>query len=164
MPLIEVGKKAPAFSLKDQTGNEHALADYAGKPVVLFFYPKDMTSACTEEACGFRDLSRKFGRAGAKVLGVSILGVKSKARFAERDSIAYPLLADERVNDAGKPDPEVAQKYGVWGEKSMYGRKYMGIIRTTYLVDENGKVAQRWDDVKVPGHAEAVLAAVKELA
>ncbi|GAB4382622.1 MAG: thioredoxin-dependent thiol peroxidase [Phycisphaerales bacterium] len=163
MPLIDVGKKAPAFRLKDQTGTDHALADYAGRPLVLFFYPKDMTSGCTQEACAFRDLSGAFERAGARVVGISILGVKSKAKFAARDGIGFPLLADDRVDDAGKPDPEVAQKYGVWVEKSMYGRRYMGIVRTTYLIDRNGRVARRWDNVKVPGHAEEVLAAVREL-
>ncbi|RMH12036.1 MAG: peroxiredoxin [Planctomycetota bacterium] len=163
MSLIEPGRKAPAFRLKDQDGVVRALRDYAGTPVVLFFYPKDMTSGCTQEACAFEDLSRQFAREGAKVLGISILGVKSKRKFADRDGITFPLLADDRVNADGKPDPEVAQKYGVWVEKSMYGRTYMGIVRTTYLIDARGKVARRWDKVKVPGHAAEVLEAVREL-
>ena len=163
MPPIAEGKKAPAFTLKDQDGNTHRLSDYAGSPVVLFFYPKDMTSGCTREACDFRDLSAKFEKAGAKVLGISILGEKSKKKFAEKESLNYPLLADDRENGEGKPDPVVAQKYGVWIEKSMYGKTYMGIERTTFLIDKDGKVAKRWDKVKVPEHADEVLAAVKAL-
>ncbi|HCT45765.1 MAG TPA: hypothetical protein DF699_11185, partial [Phycisphaerales bacterium] len=102
-------------------------------------------------------------RAGAVVLGISILPPKSKKKFADKEGLRYPLLADDRVNDAGKPDPVVAAKYGVWVEKSMYGRTYMGINRTTYLIDQDGKVAQRWDKVKVPDHADEVLSAVKAL-
>lgn len=160
---VEPGKKAPAFTLSDQHGRAHALRDYAGRPVVLFFYPKDMTSGCTKEACAFRDLSEEFERAGAAVLGISILGPDSKAKFATKESIGFPLLADDRTSQDGKPDPVVCQKYGVWAEKSMYGKTYMGIQRTTYLIDGSGKVARRWDKVKVPGHAEAVLEAVGEL-
>jgi peroxiredoxin Q/BCP len=163
MPLIEPGKKAPAFSLKDQDGATHALKDYAGHPVILFFYPKDMTSGCTDEACQFQELLPRFKRSKAKVLAISILPPKSKKKFADKEGLTYPLLADDRVNEAKKPDPEVCQKYGVWVEKSMYGRTYMGIQRTTYLIDESGKVARRWDKVKVPGHAEEVLEAVKTL-
>ncbi len=163
MPKIEAGKKAPAFTLKDQNDTPHKLSDYLGQPVVLFFYPKDMTSGCTQEACDFRDLSAKFKRAGAAVLGISILPTKSKKQFADKEGLKYPLLADDRVNEEGKPDPEICAKYGVWVEKSMYGRTYMGIDRTTYLIDKDGKVAQRWDKVKIPGHADEVLAAVRAL-
>lgn len=163
MGMIEPGKKAPAFSLKDQDGATHALKDFAGKPLVMFFYPKDMTSGCTQEACDFRDLGKAFAKAGAAVVGVSILPPKSKKKFADKEKLTYPLLADDRENDEGKPDPVVAAKYGVWTEKSMYGKKYMGIERTTYLIGPDGKVAQRWDKVKVPGHADEVLAAVKAL-
>ncbi len=161
MALIEVGKKAPAFSLKDQDGKKHALKDYAGRPVVLFFYPKDDTSGCTKEACAFNDLLGTFAEVasgssgGCAVLGVSILGVESKAKFAKKHGLEFPLLADE--------DNAVAEKYGVWQEKSMYGKTYMGIARTTYLIGADGKVAQRWDNVKVPGHAEEVLEAVREM-
>jgi len=164
MPLIDPGKKAPAFTLADQRGHKHRLSEYAGRPVVLFFYPKDMTSGCTKEACGFRDLSAEFEQAGAVVLGVSILGIGSKAKFADKEGIGYPLLADDRTGEDGKPDPVVCPKYGVWAQKSMYGRTYMGIQRTTYLIGTDGKVAQRWDKVKVPGHPEAVLEAVRRLA
>lgn len=163
MPLINPGKRAPAFSLKDQNDNTHALKDYAGKPVVLFFYPKDMTSGCTDEACQFQDLLPRFKRSKAQVLAISILPPKSKKKFADKEGLTYPLLADDRLDDNKKPDPEVARKYGVWVEKSMYGRKYMGIQRTTYLIDADGKVAKRWDKVEIPGHAEEVLAAVKAL-
>ena len=163
MPLIDPGKKAPAFTLKDQNEKSHSLKDYAGKPLVLFFYPKDMTSGCTDEACQFEDLLPTFKRSKAKVLAISILPPRSKKKFADKEGLTYPLLADDRVDDNKKPDPEICQKYGVWVEKSMYGKKYMGIQRTTYLIDENGKVAQRWDKVKVPGHAEEVLEAVKAL-
>ncbi len=163
MPLINPGKKAPAFTLKDQDDNTHSLSDYAGKPVILFFYPKDMTSGCTDEACQFQELLPKFKRSKAQVLAISILPPKSKKKFADKEGLTYPLLADDRVNDNKKPDPETCPKYGVWVEKSMYGNTYMGIDRTTYLIDADGKVAQRWDKVKVPGHAEEVLAAVKNL-
>jgi peroxiredoxin Q/BCP len=163
MAPIEISKKAPAFTLKDQHEKTHKLSDYQGNPVVLFFYPKDMTSGCTREACDFQDLGAKFKRAGAQILGISILPSKSKLKFAEKEGLKYPLLADDRVNDDGKPDPAVAAKYGVWVEKSMYGKKYMGIERTTYLIGADGRVAQRWDKVKVPDHAEEVLKAVKSL-
>ena len=149
MPLIEPGKKAPAFSLKDQNGKTHRLSDYAGRPVVLYFYPKDDTPGCTKEACAFQDNLPRFKSSKAAVLGVSILDEASKARFAAKHDLSFPLLADE--------DHAVAEKYGVWQKKSLYGRIFMGIVRTTYLIDGDGKVAKRWDNVKVDGHAEAVL-------
>jgi peroxiredoxin Q/BCP len=155
MPLVEEGKKAPAFTLKDQNGNTHRLADYAGRPMVLYFYPKDDTPGCTREACAFRDNLPRFKPSKAAVLGVSILDEASKGRFAAKYDINFPLLAD--------PAHEVAEKYGVWQKKSRYGRSYMGIVRTTYLIDGNGRVAKRWDNVKVDGHAEDVLEAVAEL-
>lgn len=152
MPLIDPGKKAPAFSLKDQDGGLRRLADYAGRPVVLYFYPKDDTPGCTREACAFRDTLSRFKSSEATVLGVSILDEASKARFAGKYDLPFPLLADS--------DHSVAEKYGVWQKKSRYGRTYMGIVRTTYLIDGEGKVARRWDAVKVDGHAEDVLAAL----
>jgi peroxiredoxin Q/BCP len=154
MPLIEPGKKAPAFSLKDQAGQTHRLSDYAGRPVVLYFYPKDDTPGCTKEACAFQDALPTFGKSKAVVLGMSVLDEKSKAKFADKYALTFPLLAD--------PDHEVIDKYGAWQEKSMYGRKYMGVARITYLIGGDGKVVRRWDDVKVTGHAEDVLAAVRE--
>jgi len=155
MSLIDEGKKAPAFSLKDQSGKAHTLADYAGKPVVLYFYPKDDTPGCTTESCAFEDNLPKFKSSKAAILGASILDEKSKAKFAAKYNLTFPLLADA--------DHAVAEKYGVWQEKSRYGRKYMGIVRTTYLIGADGKVAKRWDNVKVDGHAEEVLTAVHEL-
>ena len=152
MALIEAGKKAPAFSLKDQHGKTHRLADYAGKPLVLYFYPKDDTPGCTKEACAFQDTLPRFKRGKAAVLGVSILDEASKARFAAKHDLTFPLLADA--------DHAVADAYGVWQKKSLYGRSFMGLVRTTYLIGADGKVAKRWDNVKVDGHAEAVLAAV----
>jgi peroxiredoxin Q/BCP len=156
MPLVDPGRKAPAFALKDQHGKTHRLADYAGRPVVVYFYPKDDTPGCTKEACAFRDNLARFERSRATVLGVSILDEASKARFAEKYDLTFPLLAD--------PDHAVAEKYGVWQKKSLYGRSFMGIARTTYLIDAAGRVVQRWDNVKVPSHVDDVAAAVAELA
>ncbi len=160
---IKAGRKAPAFKLQDQDGNTHALSDYAGKPLVLFFYPKDDTSGCTQEACDFRDQLPAFEKLGAAVLGISILNTKSKAKFARKNDLNFLLLADDRENAEGKPDPAIAQKYGVWVEKSMYGRTYMGIDRTTFLIDAQGKIARVWSKVKVPGHVDEVAQALKEL-
>jgi peroxiredoxin Q/BCP len=155
MPLIDEGKKAPAFALKDQDGKTHRLSDYAGRPVVLYFYPRDDTPGCTKETCAFRDNLPKFKSRKAAIFGVSILDEKSKAKFAGKYDVNFPLLAD--------PDHEVAEKYGVWQKKSLYGRWFDGIARTTYLIDRDGKVARRWDKVKVGGHAEEVLEAVEHL-
>jgi thioredoxin-dependent peroxiredoxin len=155
MPLIEPGQKAPAFTLKDQHGKAHRLSEYAGRPVVVYFYPKDDTPGCTKESCAFQENLPKFKPSKAAILGVSILDEASKAKFADKYSLTFPLLADA--------DHHVAEKYGVWQTKTNYGRSYMGIARTTYLVGADGKVARRWDNVKVDGHAEAVLAAVNAL-
>jgi peroxiredoxin Q/BCP len=155
MPLIEPGRKAPAFSLPDQDGTPHRLRDYAGRAVILYFYPKDDTPGCTTEACAFRDALPDFKKGKAAVLGVSVLDVASKAKFARKHKLTFPLLAD--------PEHEIAEKYGTWRKKSMYGRTYMGVARTTYLIAPDGTVARRWDDVKVNGHAADVLRAVGEL-
>jgi thioredoxin-dependent peroxiredoxin len=155
MPLIESGQKAPAFSLKDQHGKTHTLADYAGRPVVLYFYPKDDTPGCTKESCDFRDNLVKFNASQAQVLGISILDEASKARFAQKYALNFPLLAD--------PDHSVAEKYGVWQKKMNYGREYMGVARTTYLIGADGKVVRRWDKVSVTGHADDVLKSVRAL-
>ena len=155
MPLVEVGRKAPAFNLKDQTGSAQRLSDYAGRPLILYFYPKDDTPGCTKEACAFTDNLPRFETSKAAVLGVSILDEKSKARFADKYKIGFPLLAD--------PDHATAEKYGTWQKKSRYGRSYMGIVRTTFLIDGHGKVVRRWDNVKVDGHADEVLEAVRSL-
>jgi peroxiredoxin Q/BCP len=155
MPLIDPGKKAPAFNLKDQHGKTHRLADYAGRPVALYFYPKDDTPGCTKEACAFRDHQPDWKHTKTAVLGVSVLDTASKAKFAKKHGLNFSLLADV--------EHEVADRYGAWKKKSMYGKTYMGVARMTYLIGPDGKVAQRWDDVKVDGHAEAVLAAVRAL-
>jgi thioredoxin-dependent peroxiredoxin len=155
MAAIEPGQKAPAFSLPDQDGVVHRLKDYADRPVILYFYPKDDTPGCTKEACAFRDQQLAFRRTKTAVLGVSVLDTASKARFAKKHGLNFTLLADA--------EHEVADRYGAWKKKSMYGKTYMGVARMTYLIGPDGKVAQRWDDVKVDGHAEAVLAAVRAL-
>jgi peroxiredoxin Q/BCP len=155
MPLIDPGKKAPAFQLKDQSGKTHRLSDYSGRPLVVYFYPKDDTPGCTREACDFRDHRTKFAGKKAAVVGVSVLDEKSKARFATKYDLTFPLLAD--------PDHEVIDKYGAWQEKSMYGRKYMGVARITYLIGPDGRVIKRWDGVKVDGHASEVLKETERL-
>ena len=155
MPLLEPGRKAPAFSLKDQTGNTHRLADYAGRPVVLYFYPKDDTPGCTKEACAFRDQLPTFSRHKAVVLGVSGQGEASKAKFAGKYGLTFPLLADEHY--------EIAEQYGVWQKKWLYGRTFMGVSRTTFLVGPDGKIAKRWDKVKVDGHVEEVMRQLESL-
>jgi len=149
MPLVEPGRKAPAFALPDQAGKTHRLRDYAGRPLILYFYPKDDTPGCTREACAFRDALPDFKKGRAAVLGVSVLDT------ARKHELNFPLLAD--------PDHEVAEKYGAWKKKSLYGRTYMGVARMTYLIGPDGKVARRWDDVKVDGHAADVLRAVDEI-
>jgi thioredoxin-dependent peroxiredoxin len=155
MPLIDPGKKAPAFSLKDQNGKTHRLSDYEGRPVVLYFYPKDDTPGCTKESCAFRDNLPAFKKSKAVVLGVSGQDEASKARFAAKYDLPFPLLADTNY--------EVAEKFGAWQKKWLYGRTFMGLSRTTYLINAEGRVAKRWDKVRVNGHAEAVLEAVNAL-
>lgn len=152
--MIEEGKKAPAFSLKNQAGKSVKLSDFLGQHVVLYFYPKDDTPGCTTEACGFRDVHPKFEKSGAVVLGVSPDDESRHTKFIEKFSLPFELLADT--------EHEVAEKYGVWGEKNMYGRKYMGIIRATFLIDAKGKVAKVWPKVKPDGHAEEVLEALSQ--
>jgi peroxiredoxin Q/BCP len=150
MPLIEPGAKAPVFALKDQHGTVHRLSAYAGRPTILYFSPKDDTPGCTQQACELEAQLKPLASKQAAVLGVSILDEKSKARFAKKHGLTFPLLAD--------PEHEVAEMYGVWQEKARYGRKYMSIVRTTYLIDAKGTVARRWDKVKVDGHVAEVVA------
>ncbi|WP_428390113.1 thioredoxin-dependent thiol peroxidase [Mucisphaera sp.] len=154
-PLTDPGKKAPALTLRDESGKAHKLSDYAGKWVVLYFYPKDDTSGCTKQACQFRDGLPAFKKSKAVILGVSPDDETSHTKFIAKHDLNFPLLAD--------PDASICAKYGVWQEKSMYGKKYMGVVRTTYLINPEGKVAERWDKVKVPGHADEVLAKLKDL-
>ncbi len=160
MPIIEEGKKAPAFTLPDQSGDTHSLKDFAGKPLVLYFYPKDDTTGCTAQACDFRDASPDFKKIKTAVLGISPDDENSHAEFVAKNKLNFTLLADVPGKDG---TPKVCDRFGVWQEKSMYGKKYMGVVRTTYLIDGAGKVVKRWDKVKVPGHVEEVLAEIKEL-
>ena len=159
--MIDPGKKAPAFTLADQEGTRHSLKDCAGRPVVLYFYPKDNTPGCTKEACAFEEQLPGFGRVDAAVFGVSPDGVASHAKFAAKYGLTFPLLADEKRDSEGRP--AICGKYGVWQEKSLYGRTFLGVVRTTYLIGRDGRVARRWDRVKVKGHVEAVLDALAEL-
>ena len=155
MPLIEPGQKAPAFALKDQHGKTHRLSDYAGQPVVLYFYPKDDTPGCTKEACAFRDRRAEMEKLGAQVLGVSPDDAASHAKFKAKFNLNFPLLADV--------DHQVAEKYGAWREKNMYGKKSMGIQRATFLIDPEGKIAAAWPKIKVDGHVSDVAAKLMEL-
>ena len=149
------GSKAPAFNLPADDGSRVKLADLKGSPVVLYFYPADDTPGCTREACAFRDRSAELKKFGAKVFGVSPDDVTSHVKFKTKFSLNFPLLADE--------DHAVAEKYGAWREKNMYGKKKMGIARSTFLIDAEGKIVKVWKAVKVDGHDEHVLAALKEL-
>ena len=150
--MIEQGRPAPDFELESDAGETVRLSDFRGRPVVLYFYPKDDTPGCTTEACEFRDAYDVFRERGAEVLGVSPDDVASHGKFKTKYGLPFTLLAD--------PDHEAAERYGVWQEKSQYGRTYMGIVRTTYLIGPDGKVQKRWDKVKVDGHADEVLAAL----
>ena len=152
---IEVGALAPDFALPDQDGHTVRLGDFAGRALVLYFYPKDDTSGCTAEALEFSALADDFAAAGAAVLGVSPDPVKSHVKFRDKHALAIPLASDE--------DKAMLEAYGVWVEKSMYGRKYMGVERTTMLVDKAGTIARIWPKVKVKDHAAEVLAAVEAL-
>ena len=149
---LEEGAKAPAFGLEDQTGATVKLADLKGKHVVLYFYPKDDTSGCTKEACGFRDEFAALRNAGAVVLGVSPDDATKHQKFVKKHELPFQLLVD--------PGQKVASAYEAWGEKSMYGRKYMGILRKTYLIGPDGKIKKIWPKVKPEGHAAEVLAAI----
>lgn len=152
--MITEGKKAPDFSLPDQNGNKVKLSGFKGKYVVLYFYPKDDTSGCTKEACNFRDSFPKFNNADAVIIGVSPDSVASHKKFAEKYNLPFTLLADE--------DKKVVEKYGVWKEKSMYGKKYMGVERTTFIIDPEGKIKKIFPKVKVDNHHNEVLEALKD--
>lgn len=160
MPTIDIGQAAPAFSLPDQHGVKHTLRQYRGRPVVIYFYPEDDTPLCTSQACGLRDTQAEFAKLNAAVIGISPDTVQSHDAFARKFNLKFTLLAD--VPDKGGT-PRVCAAYGAWGEKNMYGNTVISILRTTYLIDGDGKVAKRWDRVKTPGHAERVLQAVKDL-
>lgn len=149
MAKIEIGKKAPSFKLTDDTGKNVSLDDFKGKTVILYFYPKDMTSGCTQQACDFRDSMPSLKRKKVAVLGVSKDPVKSHQKFKEKYSLPFSLLADV--------EGKVSNAYGVWKEKSMYGRKYMGIERTTFVIGPDGKIKNIYPKVKVKGHVEQVI-------
>ncbi len=152
---LEPGTRAPAFQLKDDQGRTVKLSDFKGRPVVLYFYPKDDTPGCTKEACAFRDASDRLQELGAVVLGVSPDSVESHAKFRDKYHLNFPLLSD--------PQHRVAEKYGAWREKNMYGKKSMGIQRSTYLIGPDGKIAKVWKRVRVDGHDRQVLEALAEL-
>ncbi len=152
--MPNVGDVAPDFTLVDQNGTEHTLSKYRGKWVVLYFYPKDDTPGCTKEACSFNENLGAVEEKGAVVFGVSADSTASHEKFANKYSLQFPLLSD--------PKRSVIEAYGVWQEKNMYGKKNMGIVRTTYLIGPDGKVAHVWDRVKVDGHTREVLDAIGE--
>jgi peroxiredoxin Q/BCP len=152
---VEAGQPAPAFTLPADDGTKLRLSDLKGQPVVLYFYPRDDTPGCTREACAFRDQQEELTKLGAVVLGVSADSITSHGKFRDKYRLNFPLLADV--------DHRVAEKYGAWREKNMYGKKSMGIQRSTFLIGPDGKVAKVWKQVKVDGHDEQVLAALREL-
>ncbi len=151
--MLEIGKKAPSFLLMDTNGVKVSLNDFKGWKVVLYFYPKDMTSGCTKEACDFRDIFPNFKKVKTVVIGISADSVESHKKIESKYKLPFTLLSDEKK--------EVVTKYGVWKEKSMYGRKYMGIERTTFIIDENGLIKKIFPRVKVVGHVEEVLKVLK---
>lgn len=151
----EPGMPAPDFELPDDSGQLHRLSNYQGKPVVLYFYPKDDTPGCTTEACNFRDDYSSYQKAGVTILGVSPDSVASHAKFKRKYNLPFPLLADE--------DHQVCEQYGVWSLKKYMGREYMGVLRTTFLIDPSGKIARVFEDVKPSDHSEEVLAEISAL-
>jgi peroxiredoxin Q/BCP len=152
---LSAGDKAPGFRLAGDGGNTYSLADFTGKRLVLYFYPKADTPGCTTESRAFSALAGAFAKAGAAVLGISADPVRAVDRFKTKHGLVVPLATD--------PSHQTLEAYGVWGEKSMYGRTYMGVIRSTFLIDRDGRILRIWSKVKVDGHAEEVLAAVKAL-
>jgi len=150
----KVGDTAPDFRLPDQAGQMHSLGDYRGKWLVLYFYPKDETPGCTKEACGFRDLSARFEAAGAAIVGVSANDMETHLRFKTKHKLPFELLVDA--------DAAVSKSYGVWKQKNLYGKKFMGIERTTFVIDKTGRIAQIYPKVKVEGHVAEVLAFLTE--
>lgn len=148
--ILKEGSKAPDFKLLDQDGKAHKLSDYKGKKVVLYFYPKDSTPGCTIEACNFRNDEALYKKKGAVILGISVDDEKSHKKFVEKYHLPFTLLADI--------DKKVVNSYGVWGEKSFMGRKYLGTSRETFIIDEKGKIVKHFDDVKVKDHSKEILA------
>jgi peroxiredoxin Q/BCP len=155
MAVPEPGEKAPSFKLPRDGGGTISLSDFKGRKLVLYFYPKADTPGCTKEAIAFSSLKRAFARADTDIVGVSADPVRAQDKFRDKHKLTIALASDEAK--------EMLDAYGVWGEKSMYGRKFMGVRRTTFLIGRNGRIAQVWENVKVPGHAEAVLDAATAL-
>lgn len=154
MADLKTGKLAPQFTLTDQNGEEVSLADFKGKTIVLYFYPKDDTPGCTKEACGFKDARAAFGKANAVILGVSGDNAVSHEKFIRKYSLPFTLLSD--------PDKKVCHAYGVFKQKLLYGKSYLGIVRSTFVIDPNGRIAEVFLKVKVDGHTEEVLEALKK--
>jgi peroxiredoxin Q/BCP len=155
MAGVKIGDKVPDLTTLDDSGRSVSLADFKGKSVVLYFYPKDDTTGCTKEACDFRDAFPRFGEIDAEVIGISPDSVESHVKFKKKYSLPFRLLADE--------GHKLADRFGVWKEKSMYGRKFMGVERTTVLVDPDGRVARIFPKVRVPGHVQEIENALREL-
>jgi peroxiredoxin Q/BCP len=155
MTTLTTGDTAPDFTLPRDGGGEISLSEFKGKNVILYFYPKDDTPGCTTESCGFRDSLPEFENINAQIIGISRCSVKSHDKFREKYQLNFPLVSDE--------NGDVCERYGTWIEKSMYGKKYMGIDRSTFLIDGNGKIAAIWRNVKVPGHVEEVRTAAAGL-
>jgi len=155
MSQVQVGQAVPDFTLPASNGKDVSLSDFRGKKVVLYFYPKDMTPGCTAESCDFRDCNGQFEQLGAVVVGVSPDDLKSHEKFIQKHGLPFLLLSDT--------EHKVCELFGVWKEKNMYGKKTMGVERSTFLIDEEGKLAREWRKVKVDGHVREVLEAVKEL-
>ncbi len=148
---LDIGQKAPDFTLPTNGGREVTLSDFAGKKVIVYFYPKDATSGCTKQACGFRDHKPQFDSKGITIIGISRDSVKSHDKFVDKENLNFILASDE--------DGSTCENYEVWVEKSMYGKKYMGIERSTFLIDKAGNIGEVWHKVKVLGHVEEVLSA-----
>ncbi|PCK70669.1 peroxiredoxin-like protein [Paenibacillus larvae subsp. larvae B-3650] len=154
MSHVQIGQLVPDFTLPSSEGGMRSLHDFQGSKLVIYFYPKDMTPGCTQESCDFRDFNGEFAKLNTKVIGISPDDLKKHGKFIEKHELPFPLLSDE--------DHTVSEMFGVWVLKKMYGREYMGIERSTFLLDENGKLMKEWRKVKVNGHVEEVLQAVKE--
>ncbi len=155
MPTLKEGAKAPAIDLPTDGGGRFKLSDHKGKKVVIYFYPKDDTPGCTTESCSFSENIKAFEKLGVAVVGISKDSIKSHDKFKAKYDLQFPLASDE--------NSDVCERYGTWVEKSMYGKKYMGIERTTFLIDEAGAIAKIWNKVKVDGHTDDVMAVLKDM-
>lgn len=153
--MLKENQKAPSFNLPDQDGNMHKLSNYKGKKVILYFYPRDNTPGCSKEACNFRDINELLNKKNVVVIGVSADNVESHKKFANKFSLPFTLLSD--------PEKKMIEKYGVWQEKSFMGRKFMGIVRSTFIIDEKSKIAKIFPKVSVMKHTKEVLEAIEEL-